>query len=77
MTDRDALLAHLEELLDASAFEDYGPNGLQVPGTREIQSIVSGVSAGLELFERAADARSAARALPPRPLLGRLGRGAG
>jgi dinuclear metal center YbgI/SA1388 family protein len=54
MTDRDTLLAHLEELLDASAFEDYGPNGLQVPGCREIQSIVSGVSAGLELFERAA-----------------------
>ena len=55
MTDRDALLTYIDELLQVPEFADYGPNGLQVPGTREIQSIVTGVSAGLELFERAAD----------------------
>jgi dinuclear metal center YbgI/SA1388 family protein len=54
MADRDAILAHLDELLDPSSFADYGPNGLQVPGTSEITTVATGVSAGLELFERAA-----------------------
>ncbi|HKE81501.1 MAG TPA: Nif3-like dinuclear metal center hexameric protein [Solirubrobacteraceae bacterium] len=47
------ILAHLEELLDPSAYDDYGPNGLQVPGRDEIQTIVTGVSANAELFTRA------------------------
>jgi len=55
MADRDAILAHLDELLDASSFADYGPNGLQVPGAPEVSTVVTGVSAGLELFERAAE----------------------
>jgi dinuclear metal center YbgI/SA1388 family protein len=55
MADRDAILAHLDGLLDAPAFADYGPNGLQVPGTATVTTVVTGVSAGLELFERAAD----------------------
>ncbi len=54
MIDRDTLLEHLDELLAASAFADYGPNGLQIPGAREIDTVATGVSAGLELFERAA-----------------------
>jgi dinuclear metal center YbgI/SA1388 family protein len=53
VADRDAILAHLDELLDAPAFQDYGPNGLQVPGAAEVTTVVTGVSAGLELFERA------------------------
>src|SRR3954454_1812216 len=53
MADRDAILAHLDELLDAGAFDDYGPNGLQVPGAAEVTTVVTGVSAGLELVERA------------------------
>jgi dinuclear metal center YbgI/SA1388 family protein len=44
-----------DELLDAQAFEDYCPNGLQVPGRSEVSTIVSGVSASLELFEQAAE----------------------
>lgn len=51
---RDEIIAHLDGLLDPSAFEDYGPNGLQVPGADEVGVVVTGVSAGLELFERAA-----------------------
>lgn len=47
------LIAHLDELLDSAAFEDYGPNGLQVPGGAEVHTVVTGVSANLELFERA------------------------
>jgi len=48
------LLAYLDELLEPAAFSDYGPNGLQVPGPSEVRTVVTGVSAGAELFERAA-----------------------
>jgi dinuclear metal center YbgI/SA1388 family protein len=48
------LIGHLDRLLEVSAFRDYGPNGLQVPGRTSIQTLVTGVSAHAELFERAA-----------------------
>src|SRR5437660_5166753 len=48
------MVAHLDELLEIAAFDDYGPNGLQVPGPEEAALVVTGVSAHLELFERAA-----------------------
>ena len=54
------LVAELDELLDADASGDYCPNGLQVEGTLDVRTIVTGVSASFELFaaaaERAADA---------------------
>jgi dinuclear metal center YbgI/SA1388 family protein len=56
MAQRDEIIAFLDELLDVRAFSDYGPNGLQVPGAEEVSLVVSGVSAQLELFERAATA---------------------
>lgn len=49
----DDILAELEHLLDPAGFEDYCPNGLQVPGAEEISTVTTGVSATLELFERA------------------------
>jgi len=55
---RDEIIAYLDELLDAPAFEDYGPNGLQVPGAAEVSVLVTGVSAHLELFDRAAALRA-------------------
>jgi dinuclear metal center YbgI/SA1388 family protein len=51
----DNIIAYLDELLSPASFHDYGPNGLQVPGRGQIQTIVTGVSAGAELFERAAE----------------------
>jgi dinuclear metal center YbgI/SA1388 family protein len=48
------LLDYLDELLEPAAFSDYGPNGLQVPGPEEVRTVVTGVSASAELFERAA-----------------------
>ncbi|MEP6953951.1 MAG: Nif3-like dinuclear metal center hexameric protein [Solirubrobacteraceae bacterium] len=54
MTSIDRIIGFLDELLVPSAFDDYGPNGLQVPGRSEISTVVTGVSAGAELFERAA-----------------------
>jgi dinuclear metal center YbgI/SA1388 family protein len=49
------LLRYLDDLLTPAAFSDYGPNGLQVPGRDEIQTVVTGVSASAELFRRAAE----------------------
>jgi dinuclear metal center YbgI/SA1388 family protein len=47
------IIAFLDELLDASRFADYGPNGLQVPGAKGVTRVLTGVSAHRELFERA------------------------
>jgi dinuclear metal center YbgI/SA1388 family protein len=51
---RDEIIAFLDELLEARAFEDYGPNGLQVVGAPEVSVVATAVSAHLELFQRAA-----------------------
>lgn len=56
MADRDQIVAFCDELLEAGSFEDYGPNGLQVPGAAEVRKVATGVSAHLELLERARDA---------------------
>jgi dinuclear metal center YbgI/SA1388 family protein len=48
------VISYLDELLDARNFKDYGPNGLQVPGSDELSVVVTGVSAHRELFEQAA-----------------------
>src|SRR3954462_6978262 len=48
------LIGHLDDVLEPGVFDDYGPNGLQVPGREFVQTVVTGVSAGIELFERAA-----------------------
>lgn len=50
---RDAVLQYLEEYLQVSAFPDYGPQGLQVEGSPEVRKLVTGVSACVELIERA------------------------
>lgn len=49
------VLDHLDALLDPAAFADYCPNGLQVPGTRDVRRVVSGVSAHEELLRAARD----------------------
>ncbi|MFY9263963.1 MAG: Nif3-like dinuclear metal center hexameric protein [Solirubrobacterales bacterium] len=53
MADRTAILAFLDDLLQPRAFDDYCPNGLQVPGGEAIERVVTGVSATLDLFEAA------------------------
>lgn len=47
------ILAEADRLLEPARFHDYGPNGLQVPGTELISTLVTGVSAHVALFERA------------------------
>jgi dinuclear metal center YbgI/SA1388 family protein len=41
------------ELLEPERFRDFGPNGLQVPGVDDVETLATGVSANLELLERA------------------------
>src|SRR5918912_2028782 len=53
MTPLQTIIDHLGSLLDPSAFDDYGPNGLQVPGREDVETVVTGVSANAELFARA------------------------
>jgi len=50
---RTEIVDHLDQLLDAGRFRDYGPNGLQVEGRDEVVKIVSGVTASLALIEAA------------------------
>jgi dinuclear metal center YbgI/SA1388 family protein len=49
------VVAHLDSTLEIGRFRDYGPNGLQVEGRAEVTTVVTGVSASLELLERARD----------------------
>jgi dinuclear metal center YbgI/SA1388 family protein len=55
MAAREEILGFCDDLLDVGAFEDYGPNGLQVPGAAEVSKVATGVSANLELLTRAVD----------------------
>ena len=48
-----AIIDEADRLLEPARFQDYGPNGLQVPGPDEASTIVTGVSAHVDLFERA------------------------
>jgi len=52
VAERDEILQFCDELLDCDSFEDYGPNGLQVPGRAEVSRVATGVTANLETLER-------------------------
>jgi dinuclear metal center YbgI/SA1388 family protein len=50
---RAELENYLEQYLEVGRFRDYCPNGLQVEGRAEIRSIVTGVTASLDLLSAA------------------------
>jgi dinuclear metal center YbgI/SA1388 family protein len=54
MADRDNIVRFMSDLLEAPAYPDILPIGLQVSGSRNVSRLASAVSASLELFERAA-----------------------
>jgi dinuclear metal center YbgI/SA1388 family protein len=56
MAARNEIIDFLDDLLEIGKFSDYGPNGLLVPGSEEVFTVATGVSAQRELFERAAKA---------------------
>jgi len=47
------VVGYLDATLEIDRFKDYAPNGLQVEGGPEIETIVTGVSASAELISRA------------------------
>ena len=51
--EREALVLHLQTLLEVDRFKDYGPNGLQVEGRQQVRKLVTGVTASLALIEAA------------------------
>ena len=56
MVERTELLALCHGLLKPEQFKDYCPNGLQVEGRPQIQTIASGVTASLAFIQAAVDA---------------------
>lgn len=55
---RDKIITYLNNYLSIHDFRDYGPQGLQVEGKENVQKIVTGVSASVQLFEQAAKAEA-------------------
>ena len=53
MAERSEVEAFLRQLLRPEAFKDYGPNGLQVEGRREVRRVASGVTASLAFIDAA------------------------
>lgn len=53
MLDRDRLTDFFDQLLQPGAFDDYGPNGLQVEGRGAIERIAFAVSATAESVQEA------------------------
>jgi dinuclear metal center YbgI/SA1388 family protein len=54
MAERDQIVRFLNELLEIERYPDGLPVGLQVPGREPVRRVATGVSASLELFQRAA-----------------------
>ena len=50
---RNKLTKYLNELLECDRYKDYGPNGLQIEGTSEINKVGFAVSATRESVELA------------------------
>jgi dinuclear metal center YbgI/SA1388 family protein len=53
---REDIVAFCDQMLQVGSWPDYGPNGLQVPGTAEVSKVATGVSAHRELLEGATEA---------------------
>ena len=56
MARRDEIVAFANALLEVEKWQEFAPPGLQVVGSDEVTRIACGVSASLELFQRAAAA---------------------
>src|SRR3954452_834353 len=76
MASLHTIAEHLDAILEPSAYDDYGPNGIQVPGRETVETVVTGVSANVELFARAREQEAELVLVhhglfwagPPRPL---------
>ncbi|HEX2349281.1 MAG TPA: Nif3-like dinuclear metal center hexameric protein [Ktedonobacterales bacterium] len=57
-TERDAIVAFLDDYLAVGRYRDICPNGMQVIGKPGVRRVALGVSANLELIEQAARAKA-------------------
>jgi dinuclear metal center YbgI/SA1388 family protein len=55
---RDDIITYLNDYLNITDFNDYGPQGLQVEGKDSVAKIVTGVSACVQLFEQAVEIKA-------------------
>lgn len=55
---RSTLIQHIDTLLQPQQYKDYCPNGLQVQGIEQIQTIISGVTANQALIELAIECQT-------------------
>ena len=58
MVKLNELIHYTQELMQVERFKDYCPNGLQVEGKKEINKIVTGVTASMALLEAAKQANA-------------------
>ena len=58
MITRTECLSYIETILEPVRFHDYCPNGLQVAGAENIQSIVTGVTASQALLDAAIECQA-------------------
>ena len=58
MAAAEEIVSFCDELLAVADFDDYCPNGLQVPGAELVERVVTGVSANLELLQAAVEQRA-------------------
>jgi dinuclear metal center YbgI/SA1388 family protein len=76
MASLQKIVEHIDTILNPATYDDYGPNGLQVPGRETVETVVTGVSANAELFTRAREEKADLVLVhhglfwagPPRPL---------
>jgi dinuclear metal center YbgI/SA1388 family protein len=50
------VVGYLDTTLEIHRFKDYAPNGLQVEGALEVETVITGVSASADLIARAIEA---------------------
>lgn len=55
MAGRDEIVSHCDQLLEVDRYDDYGPNGLQLPGAEDVSRVATGVSANQEFLRQAVD----------------------
>ncbi|GMT50354.1 MAG: GTP cyclohydrolase 1 type 2 [bacterium] len=53
MASLSEVVSYTNQYLNVDQYRDYCPNGLQVEGKSDVQTIISGVSASYELFQKA------------------------
>lgn len=58
MITRTELLAYIDETLEPGRFKDYCPNGLQVAGKHQIETLISGVTASEAFIDAAIEAEA-------------------